>query len=83
MCKSEDYKANIFILNNSYYTQTKVIDLRFFTFEELIELTGVGEPKITDNHNLELSKHIGIQMKGSGKGSSYHSIQFKDRGFNF
>jgi intein/homing endonuclease len=82
MCKKDEHKPRLFIMNNSYYTKTNDIKLMFYTFNELIKKTSVGNVCTTKENSLELSKFIGVQMKGSGvKGSSgYHSLQFKDRG---
>jgi len=42
-----------------------------------------GKPMITKEGNLQLTKYIGIQRKGSGKSlTSLNCIQFKDRGYN-
>jgi DNA (cytosine-5)-methyltransferase 1 len=48
----------------------------------MVKKIGEGVPRITKNGNLELSKYIGIQRKGSGKNINHkNSIQFKDRGY--
>ena len=55
-----------------------------YTLDDVINVYGKGDVKITKDGSLEISKYIGLQMKGSGKEkASYHSLQFKDRGYKF
>lgn len=79
MCKHSIDKAEFFILNDSYYTKTKKIIPKMYTYEQLYKLL-IGSPKITKDGNLELSSTIGLQRKGSGNNSSAECLQFKDRG---
>lgn len=80
MCKNKSDMAEFFIINNSYYTKTKKISPIIYNLEEMVKLVS-GTPKITKSGNLELSSCIGLQRKGSGKGTSAECLQFKDRGF--
>ena len=82
MCYENKYKPELFILNNSSYTETNHISFSFIDYESMIKKIGEGNARITKNGNLELSKYIGIQRKGSGKNiNNKNSIQFKDRGY--
>lgn len=61
---------------------SKKIKPVILTYGELIDkLNNSGSVKVTINGNIQLNDYIGIQMKGSGKGTHYHSLQFKDRGY--
>jgi hypothetical protein len=80
LCLRKEDKSSIFIINNSYYSKTKIIDPYIFTYEEIINDI-IKNISITKNGNLELCKQIGLQRKGSGKGDSKNYLQFKDRGF--
>ena len=75
LCLRKEDKSSIFIINNSYYSKTKIIDPYIFTYEEIINDI-IKNIFITKNGNLELCKQIGLQRKGS---KNY--LQFKDRGF--
>lgn len=77
-CLEDENKAEYFIFNDTYYTKTGEIKPKIFTWEELYNFF-IPDVKITKHGSLQLNKYIGIQMKGSGKGSSYHCIQFKLR----
>lgn len=81
MCLNEEHKAEYFILNNSDFTKTGEIDPIILNYDEIVEKMSEGDPKITENNSIELSRFIGIQRKGSGRGASANSLQFKDRGY--
>jgi hypothetical protein len=82
MCYENKYKPKLFILNNSSYTETKKISYSWIDYETMVIKMGEGVPRITKNGNLQLSKYIGVQRKGSGNNLNHkNSIQFKDRGF--
>jgi len=81
MCFEQRDKAEFFIFNQSYYTGTKKIMPKIYSKDELFSFVS-GEPKITKDGNLELSKFIGLQRKGSGSISSANCLQFKDRGIS-
>lgn len=84
MCLEDDYKPNLFIFNKVSYTNTQTLDPVFYTLKDITNIYGKGDVKITKDNSLEISKYIGLQMKGSGKEkASYHSLQFKDRGLKF
>ena len=83
-CKNKENHADLFILNNCDYTVSKNMSLCVLTYDELITtMFGIGDVKITKNGSLQLSKLVGLQMKGSGpkNSNSYHCLQFKDRGY--
>jgi hypothetical protein len=79
MCIDKSDMAKFFIINNSYYTKTNQICPIIYNYEEMLKLVR-GVPKITKKGNLELSPCIGLQRKGSGRGTSAQCLQFKDRG---
>jgi len=82
LCVDDDDKAEMFIFNNSYYTKTKEIKPFLFNSQE-IKKKYKENVKITNLGSLELNKKIGLQMKGSSKGASYHYLQFTLRCDNY
>ena len=84
MCLEDQFKPTLFIFNKVSFTNTQTLDPIFYTLDDVINVYGKGDVKITKDGSLEISKYIGLQMKGSGKEkASYHSLQFKDRGYKF
>jgi hypothetical protein len=79
VCKNIEDTANIFIFNNDYYSKTKNISPVVLLYDELVSKIS-GECKITNLGNLELSRFIGLQQKGSGNKYNKTCLQFKDRG---
>ena len=80
MCVNDENKCELFILNEESYTNCGTIKPRLFHYDEFVNKF-TGCVKITKQGGLQLNDMIGLQMKGSGKGSAYHSLQFKDRGY--
>jgi DNA (cytosine-5)-methyltransferase 1 len=84
LCLNDIHKPKLFILNKKSYTDTKIIDFNVCSYAELYKMISIGKSGITKNGNLELSKHIGVQRKGSGKtDTAKNNIQFKDRGLKY
>lgn len=81
MCLHNENKAELFLLNNDSYTETKNINFVLLDFKDFYKKLNKGKCKITKNGNLQLTDYIGIQRKGSGIGNSSSYIQFKDRGY--
>lgn len=80
MCKNNINKPEIFLCSNNSFTKTGIIDFSIYSYKEIYNKISEGDPCITKQGNLELSKYIGVQRKGSGSETSRNCIQFKDRG---
>lgn len=80
-CCCKKNKTQLFLFNNANYSKTKMIDIKLFNYQDLLQKLDDDVPSITKNGNLQLNKNIGLQMKGSGNGDHYHNLQFKDRGY--
>lgn len=81
LCSEPEYMADYFILNKSDFTKTGKISLEYLSYDDMLKYFTEGDCIITNNNSLEISKHIGLQRKGSGSGASKNSLQFKDRGY--
>lgn len=79
LCLNDEDKPKIFIFNNSYFTQTSNFVPTILSMDDILKMYPENV-RVTKNGNFQISNGLGLQMKGSGKGSAYHSLQFKDNG---
>lgn len=71
---SHKYFAKYYIANRVPYSKNKIIDVDILDMSTLIDICACGF-SATEKGSFHVGK-ITVQMKGSGKGKSYHGLQY-------